>query len=108
MIIVTDGLLPPTAENEDCTDESQNRSFENFLLSLPSSKGIAAAAIGKRAAAKFLIATSAFDHFRNWIQDRRRLTTTIKPIPVYIVKHPEDSLPYTNDIYVSPRPSYFM
>ena len=41
----SDGLLPPTAENED-TDESQSRSFGNFLPSLPSSKGIAAAAIG--------------------------------------------------------------
>ena len=103
----SDGLLPPTAENED-TDESQSRSFGNFLPSLPSSKGIAAAAIGIGAVAKFLVATSAFDHFRNWIQDRRRLTTTIKPIPEYIVKHPEDSHSYTNDIYVSPRSSYFM
>ena len=77
------------------------------MPSLRSSKGIAAAAIGIGAAAKFLIATSAFDHFRNWIQDRRRQTTSIKPIPVYIVKNPDELFPY-NDIYVSPRPSYFM
>jgi hypothetical protein len=89
-------------ESQD-TDESQSRSFGNILPTLRSSKGIAAAAIGIGAAAKFLIVSSAFDNFRNWIHDRRRQTTNIKPFPVYIVKNPAES-----PSHVSPRPSYFM
>ncbi len=102
--IVAGGIFPPTGENQD-TDESQSRSFGNILPNLRSSKGIAAAAIGIGAAAKFFMVSSAFDNFRNWIHDRRRQTTNIKPIPVYIVKNPAESYPS----YVSsPRPSYFM
>ncbi|KAK4036548.1 hypothetical protein OUZ56_028599 [Daphnia magna] len=48
---------------------------------------------------------SAFDRFRLWIEERRRRTTTIKPIPVYIVNNPHESIPY-NGIYAS-RPPYF-
>ncbi|EFX83238.1 hypothetical protein DAPPUDRAFT_239936 [Daphnia pulex] len=48
------GTFPLTVESQDM-DESQSRSFGNILPTLRSSKGIAAAAIGIGAAAKFLI-----------------------------------------------------
>ena len=101
---MSDGLFPPSTEKQDTADEGQSRSFGNILPNLRSSKGIAATTVGIGAAVKFLMITSAFDHFRNWIQDRRRQTTTIKTIPVYIIKNPDSN----NDIYVSPHSSYFM
>ena len=36
---------------------------------------------------------SSFDHFRQWIYERRTRTTTLAPIPVYIVSNPHNS-PY--------------
>lgn len=37
----------------------------------------------------------AFQDFRHWIEERRRRTTTIRPIPVYIVNNPNGySYPY--------------
>ena len=30
----------------------------------------------------------AFDHFRQWIQERRSRTTTLAPIPIYFVPNP--------------------
>ncbi len=58
---------------------------------------------GKIAAALKFWNWSAFENFRVWIEERRRRTTTMKPIPVYIVNNPH-SYPYSN-IYQSYRPS---
>ncbi|XP_057379426.1 uncharacterized protein LOC130701461 [Daphnia carinata] len=87
------GFATPSIENEvddqspDDVQQSQARSFGHTVEAL-----------------KFWN-WSAFDHFRLWIEERRRRTTTIKPIPVYIVNNPHESIPY-NGIYAS-RPPYF-
>jgi hypothetical protein len=83
LLSFTDGFIPT-----DNQAEGQGRSF------------------GKIGEALKFWNWHAFDSFRHWIEERR--TTTIKPIPVYIVNNPDESYSF-NDIYVSSaRPPYFM
>ena len=83
LLSFTDGFIPI-----DNQDEGQGRSF------------------GKIGEALKFWNWHAIDSFRHWIEERR--TTTIKPIPVYILNNPDESDSF-NDIYVSSaRPPYFM
>lgn len=78
MFFYVDGLAPPS-ELDNGEHEIQGRTF------------------GRIAQALKFWNWSAFENFRQWIEERRRRTTTIRPIPVYIVSNPDNfSYPYNN------------
>ena len=43
---------------------------------------------------------SAIQSFRRWIQERRSRTTTLTPIPVYIVNNPHEPQRYYPSQYI--------
>ena len=87
-VSIIDGFAPPESQDvnvEEEQDQGQGRTFHKIYSSL-----------------KFWN-WPAFENFRSWIAERRSRTTTLAPIPVYIVNNPHSN-PY-NNIYQS-RPSY--